>query len=368
MYKLLQKELIQMNKDYLYMFSNKITKGMYIYDLSECQRNYEFELTQLGYNNIKAINSIEQINLKTLKDVSLVIIGVTGKDYLDFAIKFINLGLQWENIFAEKDVVYFIKCLKLILKSEKCQNLFLEQEDKQLNYYHKIDKNKDLIEEVYDSLCDELSKKVLLRSILKKVFDCPSYLDIYSSDQYVCDVLSVDSHEVIVDVGAYDGDTIKLFAKKAPKYRHIYAFEPDLQSFYKLVENTKNMKNIDYFSVGLADVSEVKQFHELDLGASTFLINGNRNTFDKLVLAGDALNIKPTLIKMDIEGFELEALKGFESTIFNYKPKLAICVYHKFEDIYDIPTYIKKINPNYKLFLRHHSSNSSETVLYAINY
>ena len=69
---------------------------------------------------------------------------------------------------------------------------------------------------------------------------------------------------------------------------------------------------------------------------------------------------------MDIEGAELEALKGAEETIKRYRPKLAICVYHKPEDIVEIPKYILNINPDYKLYLRHYSDNAGETVLYAI--
>ena len=69
---------------------------------------------------------------------------------------------------------------------------------------------------------------------------------------------------------------------------------------------------------------------------------------------------------MDIEGTEMEALKGAEYIIKKYKPKLAISIYHKPEDIVEIPKYILNINPDYKLYLRHYSDNAGETVLYAI--
>lgn len=69
---------------------------------------------------------------------------------------------------------------------------------------------------------------------------------------------------------------------------------------------------------------------------------------------------------MDIEGSEMEALKGAENTIGKYKPRLAICVYHKPEDIIEIPLKILELNPEYKLYLRHYSYIHTETVLYAI--
>jgi FkbM family methyltransferase len=71
-------------------------------------------------------------------------------------------------------------------------------------------------------------------------------------------------------------------------------------------------------------------------------------------------------IKMDIEGAELAALHGAKETIQKYKPILAICVYHKLDDLITIPQYIKKLVPEYKLYLRHHSKCIFETVLYAV--
>lgn len=74
---------------------------------------------------------------------------------------------------------------------------------------------------------------------------------------------------------------------------------------------------------------------------------------------------KVTFIKMDIEGSELEALKGAATVIKRDKPRLAICVYHRPEDLYEIPFWIKETVPEYKLYLRHHSDGLCETVIYA---
>lgn len=73
-----------------------------------------------------------------------------------------------------------------------------------------------------------------------------------------------------------------------------------------------------------------------------------------------------TFIKMDVEGAELAALQGAQHVIRKQHPKLAICVYHKPEDIIDIPSYILSLDPGYRLFLRHYSPFEDETVLYAI--
>ena len=69
-------------------------------------------------------------------------------------------------------------------------------------------------------------------------------------------------------------------------------------------------------------------------------------------------------IKMDIEGAELSALKGLEETIKKFKPKLAICVYHKGKDIFEIPEYLISIFPEYNFYLKHNTDGFGDTVLY----
>ena len=79
----------------------------------------------------------------------------------------------------------------------------------------------------------------------------------------------------------------------------------------------------------------------------------------------DSLGIAPTFIKMDIEGHEIPALYGVKNTIIKHKPKLAISIYHKGSDLWEIPLLIKSWIPEYKMYIRHHSANFCDTVLYA---
>lgn len=73
-----------------------------------------------------------------------------------------------------------------------------------------------------------------------------------------------------------------------------------------------------------------------------------------------------TFIKLDIEGAELEALRGAAETIRRNRPKLAVCVYHKPGDLFKIPLFIKSLVPEYRLYLRQHQPVACETVLYAV--
>ncbi len=73
-----------------------------------------------------------------------------------------------------------------------------------------------------------------------------------------------------------------------------------------------------------------------------------------------------TFIKMDLEGSEMMALKGAEKIIKRNKPKLAICIYHSDQDMLEIIKYIHQLVPEYRLYIRHHSTSYIDTVLYAV--
>jgi FkbM family methyltransferase len=70
-------------------------------------------------------------------------------------------------------------------------------------------------------------------------------------------------------------------------------------------------------------------------------------------------------IKMDIEGSELDALQGARETIRRFRPKLAISLYHRPHDLFEIPQLIRQIEPSYRLHLDHYTIHQEETVLYA---
>lgn len=95
-------------------------------------------------------------------------------------------------------------------------------------------------------------------------------------------------------------------------------------------------------------------------------ISENGDSFMQCVALDNALpNFRLTFISMDIEGAELEALKGAERSIRGNKPDLAISVYHLPNHIWEIPLYIEKLSLGYKFYLRNYSGKPIETVLYA---
>lgn len=81
----------------------------------------------------------------------------------------------------------------------------------------------------------------------------------------------------------------------------------------------------------------------------------------------DVVHEKVTFIKMDVEGSELKALHGAKKSIKKHLPRLAISIYHKPEDIVEIPEYILSLHNGYQFYIRHHVPwLNNETVLYAV--
>lgn len=173
-------------------------------------------------------------------------------------------------------------------------------------------------------------------------------------------------HEVFIDGGALDGgDSLNFIHWCGGKYDAIYAFEPDRKNLGKLYEAAEGKSNFVICPMGLWNKEKILRFSSGNAGNCA--VSDVGDTMIQVSSIDKILNGKPaTYIKMDIEGSELEALKGAENTIRTYKPRLAICVYHKPEDIVKIPAYILRLNPDYKLYLRHYSYLDTETVLYAV--
>lgn len=86
-------------------------------------------------------------------------------------------------------------------------------------------------------------------------------------------------------------------------------------------------------------------------------------TIDGLVASGAVQRVD--FLKMDVEGSELAVLQGAEQTLQQFKPRLAISIYHKFGDFFEIPLFLQSLNIGYHLYLDHYSIHAEETVLYA---
>lgn len=231
-----------------------------------------------------------------------------------------------------------------------------------------FEKHKNYLSEVYNNLDDYISKMIYRNVIESRYWKKTDLLSLTcEKDQYFpTDIFKLGEEEVFVDAGAYDGDTIEAFLKiTGQKYKYIYAFEPDYNNYSKLLERGYE-KNIQIYNAGLFCENKKMSFSANKGGSSKIEEQG---TSSIQVLKFDDLEVPDnniTFVKMDIEGSELTALRGMEKTIKMHKPKLAICIYHNFEDLWELPLYIKCLVPEYKLYIRNYTSYLDEIVLYAV--
>ncbi len=168
--------------------------------------------------------------------------------------------------------------------------------------------------------------------------------------------------EIFVDGGSFDGNTSIDFSNWCGG-GYIYAWEPDPDNQKKcrqLLE--KNSLCYELIPKGLWSKAEVLNL-TMDEKSSRISEQGMEVEVDSI---DNAIGKQVTFVKMDIEGAEYQALLGARNTIRDYKPKLAICVYHKAEDIWELPSLIHKLNPEYRFYFRHYSFGDVETVLYAL--
>jgi FkbM family methyltransferase len=204
--------------------------------------------------------------------------------------------------------------------------------------------------------------------------------DIYTSDQYFCLEEFMDCpYEVYVDIGASVGDSIERFIwKQNGIISQIYGFEPILREYNALTRRTERLvhewaldnNQIISVNAGIAEKTQVMNVQSSSLHAFSFASNSNTEetcgTAVNLYSLDDYFADKPvTFIKADVEGYEMKCLLGASDLIKRCKPKMAFCIYHKPEDIFNFIEYLSALVPEYKFKLRHHSHIWHETVLYA---
>lgn len=166
--------------------------------------------------------------------------------------------------------------------------------------------------------------------------------------------------------GAYIGDSIDGYRKHVGQYRKIYALEPDVENCKKIQEYVENQKlqNIQLINAAVGKENRTVSFDQQGTAGSS--VKGEGNNSVQLVCLDDVIAEPVTFVKMDVEGFELDALMGAKGLIETYKPKLAICVYHKCEDPVSIVEYLTQLVPEYRFYMRHYTYSQHETVLYAV--
>lgn len=165
------------------------------------------------------------------------------------------------------------------------------------------------------------------------------------------DIIKCDENEVLVDLGAYTGDSIQDFVNTYGTYKRIYGYEITPNTFNTLENNTAVLDNIVLRQKGVGAENGYMYMDNIQYGAGNKLSEQGDTKVEVVSIDSD-IEESITLVKMDIEGAEKDAIVGMQNHILNEKPKMMISSYHIPDDIFNIPILIDSIRNDYKLYMR----------------
>lgn len=232
---------------------------------------------------------------------------------------------------------------------------------------------------VYDRMGDDKSRRIYTNLLNYKITKDECYLQALKPDvddeefQYFDkNLFSFRSDDIFLDVGAYIGDTLESFIHVYLNgFRKYYAFEADEEIYIRLqnkVEQLKCKDKIEIFNLAAWDEDSILTFDK-NPGSSkvkadnALLYSVKAKKIDDVIFSDERISI----IKMDIEGAEYNALNGMKELIKRNKPILAICVYHLRDDYFRLTDFIEELIPGeYSYFFRQYRYTPTETVCFAI--
>ena len=271
--------------------------------------------------------------------------------------------------FVNLSVYYFAEF-------RSCRDLFSLQILPRFSVYlgeevEKLLKNREYILEVYNLLTDELSKRTYLELLNFYMASCeaPHTIFPYEEHYFAYDLYKKDEDEVFVDCGAYDGDTLDFFIHNQTDFKRYIAIEADKMNFEKLQNKSESRgwnDKIMCINAFLSDKKDTVCFSSrgTSFSGNDFTEEGQNVetcTLDELVY-----EYAPTFIKINLEGADLDAVRGGERTIREYAPLLAIQGHHRMEHLWEIVETIQNyLKGQYKFYLRNYKG-ISEFTFYAI--
>ena len=312
--------------------------------------------------------------VKEVGEYALVIITINtdGKKYcksFDEALRIGGHSGVYKNLYESGcnniiDYTYFRDCWGLFQGDRynlpSCSDVYL------------MEKHENNLCQVYDILADHKSKEVFEKIVRFRMLDDSIEIPTENQDKqyFEYNFFPQKEDEIFVDCGAFNGISLKMFLQvNNYQFKKYYAVEPDLNN-YKVLENYimslpgPIKDKIEYMNVAAYNRNGIDMLYSLE-GPGSFIADIGRQEVRTVKIDDIVDDQGATFIKMNIEGSELQALRGAQQTIRKFKPRLAIAGYHKTGDLWDVPSLILSLNPSYNVFLRSYMNHIS-FVYYAV--
>lgn len=249
--------------------------------------------------------------------------------------------------------------------------------EKFLPYYaidlpHQVLEARDDVMRAFELLADEPSRREYVAHMrLRLHLDFAGLGDVAPETEYFApDVFRLRDDERFVDCGAFDGDTVRSFLGVLPGFAgRVAAFEPDATSFARLTSWRDQLPaevrdRIELTHAGVGARRERVAFN--DGGGTGSSVGTGAGQIDVVPLDEAVLAMRPTLVKVDTEGYEPEVLLGARTLITAQAPTLALCVYHRQDHPWRIPRMVASMHAGYRYTLRSYCLDGWDLVLYAV--
>jgi FkbM family methyltransferase len=226
----------------------------------------------------------------------------------------------------------------------------------------------------FQLLTDEESRRQFVAHIRFRLhLDFDALPENSGDDYFPAEILRLlPDNFIFVDCGAYDGDTIRsLLRHRGQRFGQIIAFEPDETNYQKLGRYLGGLDptlagRIRTYNAGVGDRWAVMRFNSTGNMSAAFSGSGTREV-EVVPLQGILEESGAAMyLKLDIEGAELEALKGAEGLLRRSRPLLAMSVYHRPDDLWNLPLYIQSLDLGHRFFLRTQGEDGMDLICYAI--
>lgn len=232
-----------------------------------------------------------------------------------------------------------------------------------------LDREYTAIEEAAQLFHDGESRSLFRRQVaFRETADADLLPPLAQHPQYFPEFLEPSERECFIDCGAFTGDSLAALIDWNPGFERAIAFEADPATFSKLREFTRSAgieARVDCRQLAVSAASGVLRFSANGESGAALREDGDIEV-GTVALDAELRGLEPTFLKMDIEGAETDALLGARETIRKAQPVLAICVYHRQNDLWRIPLLMRELMPGAAIFLRSYFLDGLDTVCYAV--
>jgi len=227
------------------------------------------------------------------------------------------------------------------------------------------------IESCLDILADDRSRDVFIRCLQTHLERKPVEIPMNRrEEQYTPgDISLARGYARFIYCGVSVGEMAGIFSRIGT-IEELVCFEPDPNQFKLTVEylsahQEQIARRVTAIPCAVYSHETIAPFTYSDTSFGSRILPSGRSRIQCVAIDHVLPGFHPTIITMDIEGAEMEALKGAEQTIRTSRPDLAICVYHAPHHLWEIPLYLNSLDLGYRLYLRNYTSLTGETILYA---